>query len=336
MRVFLHWSAMVATIVVITAGGVLARVDSTTIAFVYLVAVVFLSMWSGLKVGIAASLLATACYNWFFLPPLHTFHIDDWRNWMALGAFLVSAIVVTRIILNAREQAAEAERLRVAGEASAHIDLLQQSDAFKTSLLRAVSHDLTTPLTAIRIHTAALQRQAAAAPELTQTAQAIEGEAARLHRRIDNLLTIARLESGRFTPHPEPTPPADIFRALGESLPAVPVTISIAVDCPDAYVDPSLLLEILVNLVENAHRASPHGRPVDLAAEGCDGRVQIEVRDRGRGLAADSDVVQRGLGLEIARGLTTASGGTFALENREGGGAVARVDLPAAVLEASE
>ena len=331
---------MVAVLIAITAAANAARSGPTTVAFVYVLAVVFLSMWGGLKVGIAASLLATALYNYFFLPPLHTFHIDDPRNWLALAAFLVSALVVTRVIVSARTHAAEAERLRLEGEASAHIDLLQQSDAFKTSLLRAVSHDLTTPLTAIRIHTAALERHAASSPELASTVSAIAGETERLHRRIDNLLTIARLESGRFTPHPEPTPPADLFRLVHESLPAVfaarPVTISVAEDCPDAHVDPSLALEILVNLVENAHRASPPDAPLELAALASGTRVLLEVRDRGRGLSPDSDVVQRGLGLEIARGLTTASHGAFTLENRADGGAIARVDLPAALLAAAE
>lgn len=333
VRTLLHWLLMLAVIVTVTGAGVALRVNLTTIGFVYLFAVVLLAMGGGLRVGIAASLLATAGYNYFFLPPLRTFHVDDPRNWTALAAFLISALVVTRILSGAREQAAEAERRRLAGEANAHIDLLRQSDAFKTSLLRAVSHDLTTPLTAIRIHTAALQRHAAAVPELRDAAKAIDAESSRLQRRIDNLLTMARLEAGRFTPHPEPTPPSDIFRAVHESLPAVPVTISVAADCPDAHVDPSLALEILVNLVENAHRASPPEAPIELAAERAGGRVRLEVRDRGRGVAADSDVVQRGLGLEIARALTTASNGTFALENREGGGAVARVELPEAVLE---
>ena len=156
MRTVIHWLAMVTAIVAITAAAAASRSGPTTVAFLYLFAVVFLSMWGGLKVGIAASLLATGCYNWFFLPPLHTFHIDDPRNWVALTTFLLSALIVTRLVLAARAQAADAERRRMDGEASAHIDLLRQSDAFKTSLLRAVSHDLTTPLTTIRIHTAAL------------------------------------------------------------------------------------------------------------------------------------------------------------------------------------
>ena len=340
MRPLLHWLTMLAAIVAITAAGTVARSGPTTVAFLYLFAVVFLSMWGGLKVGVAASLLATGCYNYFFLPPLHTFHIDDIRNWTALAAFLLAALVVTRIILGARAQAAEAERRRLEGEASAHIELLQQSDAFKTSLLRAVSHDLTTPLTAIRIHTASLARHAASSPELASTVNAIAGETERLHRRIDNLLTIARLESGRFTPHPEPTPPADLFRSVEETLPAVfharPVTIAVSADCPDAFVDPSLALEILVNLVENAHRASPEEGTIELVARPLNSRVLLEVRDRGRGVAADSDVVHRGLGLEIARGLTMASNGTFTLGNREGGGAVARIELPAARFDAAE
>lgn len=328
---------MIAVIVALTGVGAAARVNPTTMGFVYLLGVIFVSMWAGLAVGVAASLLAAACYNYFFIPPLHTFHIEDPRNWTALGAFLLAALIVTRLVLAARAQAAEAERRRLEGEASAHIELLQQSDAYKTSLLRAVSHDLTTPLTTIGIHTAALQRHAAGSPELSATARAIADETARLHRRIDNLLTIARLESRRFTPHPEPAPPADIFHAVRESLPAVfaarPITITIQDRCPDVFVDPSLALEILVNLIENAHQASPAGKAIELAATHAGDRVQLEVRDRGPGIAADSDVARHGLGLEIARGLTAASEGAFTIENRDGGGTVARVDLPAAVLE---
>jgi two-component system sensor histidine kinase KdpD len=323
---------MLGAVIALTAAGRALQLNPTTAGFVYLFAVVVLSIWAGLRVGVAASFFAAACYNYFFLPPLHTFHIDDPRNWAALTSFLFSSIVVTRLVLNARGQAAEAERLRLEGEADAHIELLRQSDAFKTSLLRAVSHDLSTPLTAIRIHTDSLKRRAT--PELAETVRAIDDETTRLHRRIDNLLTMARLESGRFTPHPEPTPPADLFRSVRESLPSVAMTISVDPACPDAFVDPSLGLEILVNLVENAHRSSPG--TIELAAIGDGARVRLEVRDRGTGISPDSDVARRGLGLEIARGLTAASDGSFVLENRDGGGAVARVELPAALLEAPE
>src|SRR5688500_10025256 len=140
MRAAIQWFTMVAAVVALTAVGVRMLINPATMGFVYLLGVVFLSIWAGLKVGIGASLLASAAYNFFFLPPLGTFHIDDARNWTALTAFLLAALVVTRLVLAAREQAAEAERLRLEGEANAYVDLLRQSAAFKTSLLRAVSH----------------------------------------------------------------------------------------------------------------------------------------------------------------------------------------------------
>jgi signal transduction histidine kinase len=131
-------------------------------------------------------------------------------------------------------------------------------------------------------------------------------------------------------------------------------------DCPDVQVDPSLALEVIVNLIENAHRAAPPGTAIELAAgrhPSAAGQVRLEVRDRGPGLAASSgaaglgddgpaaaprieplasDVPRRGLGLEIARSLAKASAGSLELVARPGGGTVARLDLPAARLAAAE
>ena len=174
----------------------------------------------------------------------------------------------------------------------------------------------------------------------------------RLLRRVNNLLAMARLEAGKARPRPEPTPPADLFRAVRENLPLVfqsrPVTIRVEEDCPDANVDPSLALEILVNLIENAHRVSPDGAPLELLARVHPldpGQVRIEVLDRGPGMppgvadadgnllaGATSDLAQRGLGLEIARSLAAANGGTIGITPRQGGGTVARLDVPAAPL----
>jgi K+-sensing histidine kinase KdpD len=334
----IRWLAMFATILALTGAGSLLRIDGTTMAFVYQIAVIVLAMWAGLNAAIAASVLAAVSYNYFFIPPVRTFHVDDPRHWTALAVFVISAVIVSRIVLAGREQAADAERRRVEAEASAHIDHLRQSDAFKTSLLRAVSHDLTTPLTTIRIQTSALRRQAAHDPALVESIESIERETSRLHRRIDNLLTMARLEAGRFTPHVEPTPAADVFHAVRESLPAVfaarEVELTVDPACPDLEVDPSLALEMLVNLVENAHRASPPATPLALVADAHGDTVRIEVRDRGPGVPPDSDVARRGLGLEIVRALAAASNGALSLLEREGGGTIARLTLPAVIAEA--
>ena len=128
-------------------------------------------------------MLATACYNFFFLPPLYTFAIADPENWVALAAFLVTSVVVSRLVVAARVEAARAEQRRREAERlaaererllaeRAHLQALRESDELKTSLLRAVSHDLTTPLTAIALHTEALRRQPRPTPELQEAAVA--------------------------------------------------------------------------------------------------------------------------------------------------------------------
>jgi two-component system sensor histidine kinase KdpD len=240
-------------------------------------------------------------------------------------------------------------------EENAHVQALRESETLKTSLLRAISHDLTTPLTAITIHTESLRRKAENDDELKSVVAGISDETARLLRRVNNLLTMARLEAGKAKPRPEPTPPADLFRAARENLPLMfqsrPVTIRVEDDCPDANVDPSLALEILVNLIENAHRVSPQGAPIELLARVHPldpAQVRIEVLDRGPGMppgvadaegnlvaGATSDIPQRGLGLEIARSLAAANGGSIGITPRVGGGTVARLDVPAAPLPPS-
>lgn len=251
----------------------------------------------------------------------------------------------------ARLVALAVERQRFMEE-NAHVQALRESESLKTSLLRAISHDLTTPITAVTIRTESIRRRAGTDNELLEDVAAIAEETARLRRRIDNLLAMARLEAGKAKPHREPTPPADLFRATRENLPIVfsarPITVHVDADCPDANVDPSLALEILVNLVENAHRVSPPGATIELAARRHPidpGKLRIEILDRGPGLppgvvdadgnvaAETSDVAQRGLGLEIARSLAVANGGSIGLAPRAGGGTIARIDLPVAVLE---
>jgi two-component system sensor histidine kinase KdpD len=270
---------------------------------------------------------------------------------LAVGG-VVSGVLVARGTTASKEAlesvarlvALAVERERLVGE-HAHLEALREGDALKTSLLRAISHDLTTPLTSIGIRTESLKRRAAEDPELAEDVAAVADETSRLRRRIESLLSMARVEAGSVRPHPEPTPPGDLFHAVRENLPRVfqsrPVNAHVEPDCPDAYVDPSIALEILANFVENADRVSSPGVPLELTARKHPIErdwIRIEVLDRGPGVGPfesdakvpSTDLPRRGLGLEIARSLAAASGGSIGLANRPDGGAVARLDLPAA------
>ncbi len=245
----------------------------------------------------------------------------------------------------ARLVAIAVERERLSSE-NAHVIALQESEALKTALLRAVSHDLSTPLTAMSLQIESLRRELRDQPGPLDTVSRLDEESARLRSRVAGLLAFARLEAGALRPRPEPTPAADLFRAVRDHLPLLALrrTLRVRVDpaCPDVQVDPGIALEILVNLVENADHASPPDQPIELTAspEGAGERVVLEVRDRGSGVPFDfregspGDLTHRGLGLEIARGLTAASGGTLVISDGPGGGTVARIVLRSAQVEA--
>jgi two-component system sensor histidine kinase KdpD len=226
--------------------------------------------------------------------------------------------------------------------ASAHAEALRESHELKTSLLRAVSHDLNTPLTAVSLQLGALERELAGDSRAIGRIASLREDTAVLRRRIENLLGMARLEAGVLVPHPEPVSVPDLFLGLRKHMEMAaaerPLRLHLDDDCPEIDGDPSLLLEVLVNLVDNAHRASPPAEAVDVGAARHGAQVRITVADRGAGLPAMAttddavpieDLPSRGLGLEIARTFTAASGGTLVLMTREGGGTIARLELPA-------
>ena len=97
---------------VLTAAGRYLDVNPTAIALVFLIAVLFASAYWGLRYAVVLSIVATVCFNFFFLPPLYTFTIADPQNWVALVAFLVTALVAGNLSERARREAEDAKRRR--------------------------------------------------------------------------------------------------------------------------------------------------------------------------------------------------------------------------------
>src|SRR6185295_13730226 len=332
----LAWIATPVAMALVTAAGKASGANDTTAGFLYLLAVLALATWGGWAVGAVASLAATLCFNFFFFPPHGTLTIADPANWVALFSFLAAAAVASRLVATARREAEEAQRRRHEVETlyaererllaeAAHVAAMRESDELKTSLLRAVSHDLRTPLTAMRLEIESLGWQLADRPEAAASLRALS-------------LEQARLEAGLARPHPEELPPSQLFRAAQEALALIlagrPVKIQVEPHCPDLWVDPSLALEIVVNLLENAARFTASDQQLELAAATdpkAPERICIEVRDRGPGVPAGirrllasprdlkakekgtGDSASGGLGLRIAASFAEANGGTVAL-----------------------
>jgi K+-sensing histidine kinase KdpD len=112
----------------------------------YVLAVLPVAVLWGLAYAVPVSIASMVAFNFFHLPPLHTFRLAESENWFALGVYLVTAIVVSELATRARRRAVEAERL---AQATREAAALRESDAVKTAVLRTVSHDLRSPLTAI-------------------------------------------------------------------------------------------------------------------------------------------------------------------------------------------
>jgi two-component system sensor histidine kinase KdpD len=245
--------------------------------------------------------------------------------------------------------AAAAERVLLAADA-AKLARQAETESLRNSLLNAISHDLRTPLAVLVGASSSLitddhRLSDAARKELAAT---VHDEATRMTALVNNLLDMARLESGAIALAREWTPLEEIVGSvlgrLRDVLAAHPVKVALPADLPLLHVDPVLLGQLLANLLENAAKYTPSGTPVDISARVLRGRVAVEVADRGPGIPAGEETklfdkfyrLHReaaqsgvGLGLAICKAIVAAHGGTISAANRPGGGAVFRFELPA-------
>jgi len=246
----------------------------------------------------------------------------------------------------ARQVALALDRVRLAEEARAAA-LRARTEELRSGLLSAVSHDLRTPLAAITGAATALRDGPPIPPaEGRGLLDAIVDEAERLERLVGNLLDMTRLQSGTVEPKREWVPLVEVvggaLNRVEARLAGRAVTTALPDDLPLVQLDPVLVQQLLVNLLENAAKYTPPGSPVDLAARREGGTVVVEVADRGPGIPAGEEerIFERfhrgahegvrgtGLGLPIARAIAQVHGGRLSAANRPGGGALFRLVLP--------
>jgi two-component system sensor histidine kinase KdpD len=416
-----------------------------SLGVVYLIGVVVVSTYWGIRLGFATAIASALAYNYFHLPPVGRLTLADERNWVSLASFLVVAAATGLVADLARTRAEEADRRRreadlaaemartlllgadlqralaligqrlaaAIGASSAVIErgeapgdarhtpfalsegekrigtlvlpgefaaanreriterivptlqsvvaaalqradleaevvetaALRRNDEMKTALLRSVSHDLRTPLTAIMTAAAAIDPGATDVEALAEIRAVVLEASARLAALVEKLLDLSRLQSGSAEQH---VGEYALEEVIGEALEhvgadAALVRTSLDDDLPLLEGDAGQLERAFANLLENAVRYS-RGKPVSVRARLVGERVRVRIVDQGPGIRAgdlerifvpfyrapgqDDGHQGAGLGLAIAKGFIEVNGGRISVESLPGQGTSFIIEFP--------
>ena len=247
-----------------------------------------------------------------------------------------------------------AERERATARA-AEADSAQRADIAKTAVLHAISHDLRSPLTAITTAAAGLGDERIDDADRAELVSVVRDESARLAQLVDDLLDLSRVQAGAVNPRVDWLDVNEVVGRAAAQVEAARVSIELPVDLPLVRADATQMERVFLNLLDNAVRFSPPGRPVRVTGGAASGQVTVRVIDEGPGVPlGQADAVFEpfyrgrrgsgpagengagggagaGLGLAICRGFVEANGGRLLLQRPTGGhGAIFAVSLPAA------
>ena len=309
------WSGYLAAVVTVGALTLLLKllgghVNSTTVSLALLLNVLFIATRWGSVPAMLASVIAMLCFNFFFLPPLGTFNIAATDNWIALIAFLITAVTAGQLSARVKKRAEEAEsgkrevgrlyaELHEAFERASHAEALRQSEKLKSALLDAVTHDLRTPLTSIKASITTLLDEQRGHPPLaldresrTEMMEVIDEESDRLSRFINGLIELARIEAGELQLRRRWGVVDEIISAALSR--AEPITrqhrieVEVEKELPGVRVDESAVSEVVYTLIDNAAKYSVQGSRIRISAQRSgDDLIQMSVEDEGRGVSPE-------------------------------------------------
>ncbi|MDZ4401843.1 ATP-binding protein [Prosthecobacter sp.] len=292
---------------------------------------------------LAMAVVSALVWNFIFIPPQFTLHIEKPQDIIMFAIFFVVALSMGHLITRLREREAALERHHREREellAQKHrAELLAESERLHRTLLDSISHELKTPIAIIRTALDGLGQGNPYAAE-------IETANRRLQRIVENFLEMTRVESEALKPHLDWCEIGDVLHAtttpLHRELAEHPSIITGIESLPLLMLDSRLLAQALGNVLHNATLYAPAGTPVEIAVSLTNNTLEFRVHDHGPGLALgieehlfdkfyrapDSPAGGTGLGLAIARGLMRAMKGDIEAHNHPEGGAEFMLRLP--------
>ncbi|MCF2661672.1 DUF4118 domain-containing protein [Pseudoflavonifractor phocaeensis] len=330
-------------------------------ALVFVLAVTIISsLTTGYFYGILASIVGTFCINIYFMEPYATFTLNRTGYPVAMLSMVAISCVVCALTTRVKQQAAEAIRRekntktlyeinQKLNEEKAAIQLESARETIRGNILRAVSHDLRTPLTAISGAASVLLGSPEISEKNLSMLQDIKSDADALIIMVENLLSVTRIQDGSM---PLKKREEMLEEVAGDAIlttrrrfPGVHVELELSEDILYLPMEPLLVKQVMVNLLENAIRHSGDREHITLHLFRQDDWAVVEVRDRGKGLSPEiCQAVQSGkplnrdlsgdatrgmgIGLSVCQSIIKAHNGFFAADNNPEGGAVFRFGLP--------
>jgi K+-sensing histidine kinase KdpD len=362
-----------------TVGAIVACLELASVSFagvaapLLLLDVVIIARLWGTAPALVSAASGAAAYSYFFLPP-EGFGIEDPEDWIAFVVFTVTAVIAGELASRAERRAAEAQtgqreiqrlyqELQAAFERASEAEAARRNEQLKAALLDALTHNLRTPLTAIKASVTALIRSGPwnSPSELStegrrELLQVIDEESDRLNRFIEGLSSSDRSEPSQPL-HLRAVKVDDVVRAGVARAETVTrdhrVAVRIDPDLPCVSVDEAAITEVIYILLDNASKYAPAGSTITAWA-GRDGErhVRVTVTDEGPGISGEhrERVFEKffripgrqsydprrggiGLGLPIARRLVEAQAGWIWVDAIDGRGTSISMTLPAAAVE---
>ena len=328
-------------------------------ALVFVLAVALISLLtSGYRYGIVASVVGTFCINIFFMEPYNAFSLSRTGYPVAMISMVVVSCVICALTARVKKQALEAasrekqtrelyETNEKLNAEKAAIQLESDRIAIRESILRAVSHDLRTPLTSISGTVAVLLSSPEVSEKNLSMLMDVKRDADSLIAMVENLLSVTRIQDGSL---PLQKREEMLEEVAGDALlttrrrfPDCHAELELSEDILYLPMDSILIRQVMVNLLENAVRHSGDTLHIQMRLYRQDDWAITEVRDHGRGLSPE--VIQAvsageaiplsgdatrgmGIGLSVCQSIIKAHGGWLTAANHPEGGALFSFALP--------
>lgn len=334
------WRDTAITVIVLTCAALLCVLlrlmddGDIYVSMIFLLAVAVVSrMTNGYFYGIAASVIGVIGVNYAFTAPYLEFSLSMSGYPLAFVSMLVVAVTTSAMTTQIKRQEEQKYRAQV--------------EEMRANLLRAVSHDLRTPLTSISGAASVLLQH----PEMNEERREIllreiMDDSGWLVRMVENLLSITRINAEPANLHKDPEAPEEVIsetvRKFRKRFGQMPVEISLPEEFVMVPMDPILIEQVLTNLMENVVYHAETATKILLRLRVEAGHAVFEVADDGVGISEKRledifDAVSTsasdgnrgmGIGLSVCKAIIMAHGGEIMAKNRQGGGALFRFTLP--------